>query len=84
MDISKVAEILMLTAPSISASLTIMGCSILILMKLKKWISIIVHKKDEELTNNIVKQNKSYDDIAKLKTKVTSIEKYLVEKKEEK
>lgn len=84
MDISKIAEILKLIAPSISASLTIVGCCVLILMKIKKWITKIVNKKDEELSTSLKKQNKSYDDIATLKTKVSSIEKYLVDKKEDK
>lgn len=80
MDISKIAELLMLISPSISASLTIVGCCIFIFRKLKK----IIKNKDNEIDTANKKLEKAYNDIATLKTKIVSIEKYLVEKKEDK
>lgn len=78
MDISKVAEILIMIAPAISAVLTIIGCCVAIFAKLKS----IVKNKDKEIDNANQKLQKAYGDIATLKTKIVSIEKYLVEKKE--
>lgn len=80
MDISKIAEILMLVSPAISASLTIVGCCVFILRKLKG----IIKNKDKEIDTANKKLEKAYNDIATLKTKIVSIEKYLVEKKEDK
>ena len=78
MDISAYANVLVSIVPAISAVLTIIGCCVAIFTKLKT----VVKNKDKEIDTANKKLEKAYNDIATLKTKITSIEKYLIEKKE--
>ena len=78
MDISNIANILIQVVPSVSACLTILGCCMAIFIKFKK----LVKRKDSEIETANQRLIKAYSDIAVLKSKITSIEKYLLDKKE--
>lgn len=78
MDISSFSNVLVSIVPAISAVLTIIGCCLFILRKIVK----LVKNKDSEIIASNKKVEKVGNDIATLKAKITSIEKYLVEKKE--
>lgn len=78
MDISKITEILMVAAPTISTTLTTVGCFLFLLRKIVK----LVKNKNSEVEESNKKVEKVGNDIATLKAKITSIEKHLLEKKE--
>lgn len=78
MDLNTIKDILILVAPSFSASTTIFGCMIFLLKKLKKNSK----ENDQKLIDSQNKLKKAYDDIAKIKAKTESIENAIIEIKE--
>lgn len=80
MELNTLITVLMVAAPAVSTALTMLGLAIkfgMIIKKMKK-------EDDSKLIEANNKVNRAYDDIAIMKTKLASIEKYLVEKEEQK
>lgn len=77
MDMNTFVDILVMITPSLSAIATIIGGIIYIAKSSKKTVSTT-------LSNILGKQEKSFDDVALIKTKLASIEKYLAEKEKKK
>lgn len=80
MDLNTVKDILLVVAPSFSASTTILGCMVFLLRKLKKQVK----ESDQKLINSESKLQKAYKDIATIKAKAESMEKAIIELKEKK
>ena len=80
MDLTAVQTMLIAIAPSFAAIVTIIGCMIRFFQVIRKKDKIA----DEKLTEAESKLAKAYDDLAKIKAKVSSMESCLVEMKEKK
>lgn len=77
MSLDTVTIILIAVAPAVTAAATIIGGIIKIISMFKKE----EEKRLAELERKTAKMEKSFDDIAILKTKTESIEKHLLNKK---
>lgn len=84
MSVETIKEILVMIAPSISAILTILGGIIYIVRNSKKSTSKTLEKATEVVDSVSSKQAKEAKDIALIKTKIESIEQYLLKEKEKK
>lgn len=84
MELNTLTTILVACVPSISAVLAILADKIASRFSLKKWFSNQEDKSIKRLEKVSSKLEKAYDDLAILKTKIASIEKYLVEKQKKK
>lgn len=84
MSVETIKEILVMVAPSISAVLTILGGIIYIVRNSKKSTKKTLEKAAEVVENVSTKQAKEAKDIALIKTKIESIENYLLNEKEKK
>ena len=80
MDVNVIKEILVSVVPAFSASSTIIGCMLFLLRKIKHQ----AQESDKRLLESQTRLKKAYDDIAKIKAKTESMEKYLMEIKEKK
>ena len=79
-DLTKLTDILILIVPSLTSIIAIASGVISFGRSIKK------SKEDttRQLVEKTSKMEKSFDDIAMLKTKLSSIEKYLVDKEKKK
>ena len=80
MSLDTVTTILVAVAPAVTAAVTIIGG----IIKIKSMFKKEETKRLAELEKKTAKMEKSFDDIAILKTKTESIEKYLLNEKERK
>ena len=80
MSLDTVTTILVAVAPAVTAAVTIIGG----IIKIKSMFKKEEEKRLAELERKTAKMEKSFDDIAMLKTKINSIEKYLVDKERKK
>ena len=76
MDVNTIKEILVLVAPVI-ANVVVTIIAVVNFIRFSKAREV---KMQEEILNNTRKMKKSFDDIAIIKAKLASIEKYLSEK----
>lgn len=76
MELTTLTTILVVLAPTVSAIFAIIGATIKFLREVKK----LQQESDKKLSNSNIKLVKMYDNIAKINTKVASIEKHLLEK----
>lgn len=76
MDVNTIKEILVLVAPVV-ANVVVTIIAVVNFIRFSKAREV---KMQEEILNNTRKMKKSFDDIAIIKTKLASIEKYLSEK----
>lgn len=80
MSLDTVTTILVAVAPAVTAAVTIIGG----IIKIKSMFKKEETKRLAELEKKTAKMEKSFDDIAILKTKIESIEKHLLNEKERK
>lgn len=80
MSLDTVTTILVAVAPAVTAAVTIIGG----IIKIKSMFKKEETKRLAELERKTAKMEKSFDDIAILKTKIESIEKHLLNEKERK
>ena len=80
MSLDTVTTILVAVAPAVTAAATIIGG----IIKIKNMFKKEEAKRLTELEKKTAKMEKSFDDIAILKTKTESIEKHLLNEKERK
>lgn len=80
MSLDTVTTILVAVAPAVTAAATIIGG----IIKIKSMFKKEETKRLAELEKKTAKMEKSFDDIAILKTKTESIEKHLLSEKERK
>lgn len=84
MSVETIKELLVLIAPSLSAIATIIGGIVYFARSSKKSADKSRKETSKEVSNLSSTQAKQQKDIAIIKTKVTSIENYLLEQKEKK
>ena len=80
MSLDTITTILVAVAPAVTAAVTIIGG----IIKIKSMFKKEETKRLAELERKTAKMEKSFDDIAILKTKIESIEKHLLNEKERK
>lgn len=80
MSLDTVTTILVAVAPAVTAAVTIIGG----IIKIKSMFKKEEEKRLAELERKTAKMEKSFDDIAILKTKIESIERHLLNEKERK
>lgn len=78
MNIDIITTVLVAIAPAFSSIITIITSILVLNKKIKEY----KEKADERVIDTNTKALKSYNDIAVIKTKMESMEKYLIEKKE--
>ena len=78
MNLDTVTTLLVIIAPALSAMLTIIAGVI----RVRAYIKQLKKESNEEIDKSNAKLLKAYNDIAILKTKISSIEKLLLEQKE--
>lgn len=84
MDISTIEQVLVLAAPSLSAIITIIAGKIADSIREKRIVNKAL-KESKAIVEGIDERNKKQvKDIAIMKTKISSIENYLLEEKEKK
>lgn len=83
MELDTITTVLVAIVPSLSAVIAIVSGLVSIVRQFKKLSKEQKNETILELTKHEDKLKKAYDDLAILKTKITSIEKYLVDKKKE-
>ena len=80
MELTTLSTILVAVAPAISAVLTILVAALKVCSTIKK----IKKESDNKLLESNARLEKAYDNIAIIQAKLTSIEKYLVQKEDKK
>lgn len=84
MDISVIEQILVMAAPSLSAIITIIAGKIADSIREKRLVNKAL-KESKNIVDSMDERNRRQSkDIAIIKTKIASIEKYLLEEKEKK
>lgn len=78
MNIDFITTMLVAIAPAFSAIITIITSILVLNKKIKEY----KENADQKIIDSNAKALKSYNDIAVMKTKLESMEKYLIEKKE--
>lgn len=80
MELNTLTTILVATVPALSTVITLIG----VVIKIMKQTKVIKQDSIDIITQKTTRMEQSFKDLAILKTKIASIEKFLIEDKKEK